>query len=77
MQLTLFEKPLMSQADIEFNLEHTRKELSNVRRGLFRRYGEIEEEVFELRKELNALREILGLAEVENGKFSRSETNVE
>ncbi len=60
-QQTLFDSPPMSQADIENCLVNTKKELGNVRRGLFRRYGEIEEEFSELKRELAAIKDLLGI----------------
>jgi len=68
MQLTLFESPPVSQEEIKICIDSTKKELSNVRRGLFRRYGELEEEISQLKRELAEIRDILGI--VTKKKFS-------
>jgi len=72
MQLTLFESPPLSQQEFENYVRDTRSELTNVRRGLFRRYGELEEQISALKQEIAALRDILGLKQENYGEFKLS-----
>ena len=57
-QLSIFdfqEHPL-SPAQLEMEVKETKEQINNLRRGLFRRYAEMEEELLAIREEIRAMR---------------------
>jgi len=64
-QLTLFESCDHHEADLSLVVSDIKEELGNVRRGLFRRYGELRDEMRALRADLDALLQGLNEGPVE------------
>ncbi len=66
VQLTLFEPPGMSMDDLEGCLVKTQDGIDSLRRGIFRRHGELTTQVAELRQEIAELRALLGSDECDH-----------
>ena len=64
-----------TNSDVVLELSVTKQQIANVRRGLFKRFGELNQEIIDLKDDVKRLSALLGIADEDNSTSTSTTDN--